>query len=98
MTKSELIEALRRLTPKDLADVVLDATAQMDPHGEPSPMRWVIGVADPEDHHVSIVCRPEEKWADDSPLCQFGEHAGLETVSWAKNAICPVCGNDVYGT
>lgn len=29
---------------------------------------------------------------------QFGCCCGLETASYAKKAICPLCGNEIYGT
>ena len=29
---------------------------------------------------------------------QFGYCCGVETASYAKDAICPLCGNKVYGT
>jgi len=35
-------------------------------------------------------------WADDSLICQSGECCGHEVISWAKNAICPICGKEVY--
>jgi hypothetical protein len=48
---------------------------------------------------LELMCPATDKrWADDAPLCQFGEHCGLETTSWAKRSICSICGNEVYGS
>jgi hypothetical protein len=34
----------------------------------------------------------------DGSICQFGEHCGHPTASWAKDSVCPICGGYVYGT
>ncbi len=47
---------------------------------------------------LELLCPADEAWADDAPVCQFGEHCGLGTASWAKQSVCPVCGGKVYGT
>jgi hypothetical protein len=47
---------------------------------------------------LELLCPADEAWADDAPVCQFGEHCGLGTVSWAKRSVCPVCGGNVYGS
>ena len=48
---------------------------------------------------LQLLCpAPTEKWVDDAPICQFGEHCEHGTASWAKHSECPVCGGDVYGT
>ncbi len=48
--------------------------------------------------NLELVCPAREQWVDDAPVCQFGEHCGLNTASWSKHSICPICGGDVYGT
>lgn len=52
----------------------------------------LIAVHDPEEY--------QGPWADDSPICQESECdvCGSRTRSWAKHALCPVCGTKVYGT
>lgn len=51
------------------------------------------------DWDFQLLCpTPHVSWVDDAPICQFGHHCGIETASWAKNSICPVCGGEVYGT
>ena len=42
----------------------------------------------------------EAGFVNDAPLCQFGHCGGCNSslISWAKNAICPVCGASVYCT
>ncbi len=48
---------------------------------------------------LELLCpTPDGDWVDDAPVCQFGEHCGVDTASWAKNSVCPVCGGHVYGT
>ncbi len=39
-------------------------------------------------------------WADDAPISQSGEciECANSVCSWAKHAICPVCGNGVNCT
>ncbi len=39
-------------------------------------------------------------WVDDAPLCQEGfcSKCKVGVTSWAKDAICFICGNDVYLT
>ena len=50
------------------------------------------------DWNVELICSAGRLWADDVPICQQGRHCGLDTASWAKHSICPICGGDVYGT
>jgi hypothetical protein len=48
---------------------------------------------------VELLCpAPGQLWASDAPVCQFGNHCGFETASWAKEAVCPVCHGEAYGT
>ena len=39
-------------------------------------------------------------WDDTAPLCQFGQcsDCGVDIISWAKKALCPVCGEQVHCT
>ncbi len=41
-----------------------------------------------------------EGWVDDVPICQSGRCSGCGSAvrSWAKDAICPVCGGKVRCT
>jgi hypothetical protein len=51
------------------------------------------------DWEFHMLCpSPNLDWVDDPPICQFGQHCGLKTASWAKGSICPVCREDVQGT
>lgn len=53
---------------------------------------------------VDLVALPDpdhyKQWADDVPICQSGECRVCKssTRSWAKHGVCPVCGEQVYGT
>jgi hypothetical protein len=53
--------------------------------------------------HVDYVAQPavehyDGPWVDDALICQWGQcdSCGSPTRSWAKHAICPVCGSKVY--
>ena len=110
MNRDELIETVRGLTDKQLVELFYEAT--QDRHiyeleKENIQARLVLGnaVRDLDDRgrwsawKLEILCpTPGESWADDSPICQAGEHCGHDTASWAKNATCPICGGEVYGT
>jgi hypothetical protein len=57
--------------------------------------RWVVdfvGVHDRDSY--------DALWVDDAPICQSGQcgTCDSEVRSWAKQAICPVCGSNVYAT
>jgi hypothetical protein len=96
MSNRELVERLRVLTPKELTEVVLEATATTDPTGDNS--RLVLAVADKSTHELWVVCSTDESWVSDAPLCQSSEHSGVATISWAKDSTCPICGVHVRGT
>jgi hypothetical protein len=48
---------------------------------------------------IDFIALPEaaEPWAEDVPLCQSGPcgACGADMRSWAKKAICPICGAPV---
>lgn len=55
--------------------------------------------AAPELWSLELLCPAADKdWVSDSPICQFGHCCDVQTSSWAKASICPVCGGQVYGT
>jgi hypothetical protein len=47
-----------------------------------------------------IALHNENEWWDDHAIiCQSGTcGCGCQVTSWAKRAICPVCGREVYLT
>lgn len=47
---------------------------------------------------LELLCPTDEAWVDDAPVCQFGGRCGLDTASWAKHSVCPICGGQVYGS
>lgn len=54
---------------------------------------------------LQIACTHDPKeypngWTNDAPLCQFGycSKCKMETVSYAKQCLCALCGKSVYGT
>ena len=57
---------------------------------------------DDEPWSLDLLALPEnrESWSDDADICQSGACAtcSAEVRSWAKQALCPVCGARVYCT
>jgi len=56
-----------------------------------------------EDWELELLCSHDPKhypngFDDNGLLCQFGRCCNHTTVSYVKNAICSVCGQEVYGT
>ena len=52
---------------------------------------------------LEILCSHDPKhypdgFDDNGALCQFSSCCEQTTVSYVKNAICPICGQKVYGT
>jgi hypothetical protein len=107
MTRRDLVDGLRTLTDKQFVDVFYEAVhgrhiysedVSYDAHLvlanafrnlEGAGGRWT----------VELICpTPNEDRVDDASICQFGEHCGMSTASWAKQSTCPVCGGEVHGT
>jgi hypothetical protein len=111
MNRKELIESIEKLTNKEFVELFYELSRDRHIYsGEEEYIRarLVLGNATSDlDNHdrwspwkLEILCpsRSGESWPDDSSICQAGEHCGHETMSWAKNAVCPICGGEVYGT
>ncbi len=110
MNREELIGAIRKLTDKQFVELFYEATRDRHIYSlerEYIRARLVLGnaVSQLDDYDrwspwtLELLCPAIEAWVDDdAPICQAGEHCGHETMSWAKNSVCPVCGGDVYGT
>jgi len=99
LNRDAVIEYLRGLTDKQFAEVFYAATKSSELN--PGYRRVLANASHTSDGdwELQIVCPvPDEKWIDDAPICQWGSHHGLETVSWAKRSVCPFCGKEVYGT
>ena len=107
MNRSELVGQLRSLTDKEFIETFYEAANDRKIYAEED-MQAHLVLANAERHvedngkfspwRIQLLANTTEKWAADSPVCQFGEHCGFETASWAKHATCPVCGREVYGT
>jgi len=106
----ELIDSIRKLTDKQFVELFYKAGRDRHIYSlerDCVQAHLVLGNAfremDDQDQwsrwKLQILCpTPGESWADESPICQAGEHCGHETMSWAKNAVCPICGEVVHGT
>src|SRR4051812_30226300 len=55
MTSAELSTALAALPPKQLAEVFMEATKNLDPFGGSSGARFVLGISQPLGHAVLLV-------------------------------------------
>jgi len=109
MARRDLVERLRALTDKQFVEVFYEAVQgrhiysaernvfdahlvlanAMRDREEGTDGRWTVELNCPT---------PDQEGADDAPICQAGEHCGMSTTSWAKQAMCPVFGREVYGT
>ena len=108
MSQDDVIAYLRGLTAKQFAETFYVATEGQHPWpGEEKlhEVRYVLAYAsryrgEPEAAWEVMAVRPtpNDDWVDDAPVCQHGEHCGLQTISRAKHSVCPVCGGHVYGT
>ena len=48
---------------------------------------------------IILVAAPiDDDFFDDAPICQYGTCMNCQTAvgSWAKQVVCPVCGEDVF--
>ncbi len=109
MRPQDIIDALGQLTDKQFVEMFYEAVQGRDIYrAEQKAFEAHLvlanavrdaGSVDNSGWTLEVVCSaPGQRFADDSPLCQTGEHCGHPTVSWAKRARCPVCGEDAYGT
>src|SRR4051794_36541935 len=106
MTRLDLVDGLRAPTGKQFGEVFYEAVQGRDIYsaernvfdahlvlanavrdrGKGADGRW----------SLELIClAPKQEWVDDAPICQAGEHCGMSTASWAKEAMCPVCGREV---
>ena len=108
MNHAEIVEALQSLTHKQFVELFYEAVRGRFIY-EGEEMLWdahlvlANAVRDRADGdprwRVELLCpTPGQSWEDDALICQHGEHCGVDTLSWAKESQCPVCGGRVYGT
>lgn len=110
MDRSKVIAYLRHLSPKAFAELFYEVAKGVQLCPEERSHREVHQILayacrdleDGEpvgDWNVTLICPvPDQDWIDDAPICQHSHHCGHDTLSWAKNSICPVCSGEVYGT
>lgn len=107
MTRSELIDEIRKLTDKQFVEFFYDAVTERNIYSGDgglweSHLILANAVRERENGQtwtVELICyTPGDDWPDDSLLCQSGIHCGLPTMSWAKKAQCPVCNGEVFGS
>jgi hypothetical protein len=108
MNRAEIVGALRSLTHKQFVELFYEAVqGRFIYDGEE--MLWdahlvlANAIRDRTESdapwRLELLCpTPGQEWVDDAPICQHGEHCDLDTMSWAKESSCPVCGGRVYGT
>ena len=106
MTRRDLVVGLRMLTDKQFVEVFYEAVQGRHiwlDHTYDSHLVLANAFRSLEDAgatwKVELICpTPNQDWVDDASICQFGEHCGMPTASWAKQSTCPVCGGEVHGT
>ena len=110
MELNEVIATLRELTDKQFVDLFYAAAAgrhiyeadrsNVDAHLVlANAMRHQEDGSEWSGWKLELLCpTPQQSWVDDAPICQFGQHCGVKTASWPKDAQCPICGDNVYGT
>jgi hypothetical protein len=108
MIRAEIVDALRSLTHKQFVELFYEVVQdRFIYNGEE--MLWdahlvlANAIRDRTESgaswRVELLCpTPGQTWSDDALICQSGEHCGFDTMSWAKQSMCPVCGGSVYGT
>jgi hypothetical protein len=107
MNQNDLVAALRRLPDKEFIETFYESATGRKIYSEPDVQSHLV-LANAESHmeddgtrspwRIQLLCSTNENWVAESPVCQFGDHCGFETASWAKHSICPICGVEVYGT
>ena len=110
MGKEQLLEQLRTMSHRDFIDLFYLAAENRNIYeGEEAHLegRLVLTNARRErtdegewaPWELELLCStPDESWLSDSPICQFGQHCGFPTASWAKRSTCPICHGEVFGT
>jgi hypothetical protein len=112
MDYTEQLRWISTLTEKQLTEFLDMAFKARKDSNEMEDIRFFLGHAHRlkfgrkgEPWNLQMACVHDPKkypdgWQDDAPLCQFGrcEHCKAETVSYAKQGLCMLCGKPVYGT
>ena len=108
MNRAEIIESLKALTHKQFVELFYEAVQGRFIY-EGEEMMWDAHLVlanvtrdrtdPPSNWTLEVLCpTPGQTWADDAPICQHGNHCGVDTVSWAKQSRCPICNETTYGT
>lgn len=109
MDREGLLDQLRTMSDRDFVDLfyVAAENRKIYDQGEHLEGRLIIANARREKRDegewspwvLELLCpTPGQEWGSDAPICQFGDHCGFATASWAKVSRCPICGNEVFGT
>jgi hypothetical protein len=108
MNRAEIVNVLRGLTHKEFVELFYEAVAgRFIYDGEEALWDAHLVLANAvrdrgegnATWRLELLCpTPGQKWEDDALICQYGEHCGVDTMSWSKQSQCPVCGGQVYGT
>jgi hypothetical protein len=112
MTYTEMLQWISSLTEKQLTEFLVQAFKTRKDSDELAEIHFFVGHAfrykqdaamEPWSLQIACIHDPEEYpdgWMDDAPLCQYGHcsNCKVETVSYAKQSLCSLCGKPVYGT
>ena len=107
MNYTEQLQWINSLTEKQLTEFLGQAFKARNKRSE---VHFFLGHAFKQDAttepwSLQIACAHDPKeypkgWINDAPLCQYGycSKCKMETVSYAKQCLCALCGKPVYGT
>ncbi len=109
--RKRLVQQLSALPDKHFAELIHDVVSQRNRTSDTEAERghFVLATAtlniEDRSWELETVAAPNPveypaPFDGDAPLCQFGTCGDCDhsVVSWAKRAICSVCGKDVYCT
>lgn len=104
--RKNAVSFVRSLSEKEFVEFFYDATAERS-FGDVAEYQNHLIIADSESidgeaWETDFLALPEERahWSADAPICQSGKcgKCTARVRSWAKNALCPICGKAVYCT
>jgi hypothetical protein len=106
----EILNWVQELTDKQLVEFFYEAVQGRKISGENDDFRkhFVLAIATSREIKelsswsswklYTLGLADNQSWVDDAIICQHGYCCNHDVISWAKNAICPICEGKVYLT
>ena len=109
MNKIDVLNWIKTLTDKQFVELFYEATEEHNTSDMPTDTaKGHFVLADVliwEDKDIGIEFAglnfyPDDVYEDDYPICQSGTCRNCKNKirSFAKRILCPICGNEAYGT